>query len=265
MFIANCVELGLTPPAGPSQRLVPLVPDGDPVTGADLLLVLAEVGGPGDDATGEAGAAVSVREAGDGGAEPEVVTIGGDHQAPAYHLVDLHQPVQQPEPRPPVLVGGDVAEVAVVPVQGRVLRRAVPGAPGVVVRPQTGAALARVACLVYGEAVRAGTETVHSALYHTAGHELCQSDHSFGSRREVVPLHPQHGHGRPQDPHHAPGTHQHRHLPSPLYRLPHLVRGPLRHHHHLLPSHVNTVVVYPSSRESSGHCLQQGRGVLGLV
>lgn len=43
------------PPARPCQWAVPLLPDGNAVTGADLLGVLEEPGGTGDDAAGQPG------------------------------------------------------------------------------------------------------------------------------------------------------------------------------------------------------------------
>ena len=61
------------PPALSSEWFVPLVPDGDSITGTDLLLVLPEGRGPGDDSTGQTRPTVPVSETGQPGAQAQVV------------------------------------------------------------------------------------------------------------------------------------------------------------------------------------------------
>ena len=110
------------PPVRPRKGSVPLVPDGDAVTSADLLVVLAECGGPGYHPAGKTRPTVPVSETGQRTAKAEVVAVSGDDETPTYHLIDLHQAVHQPEPRPPVLPRRDVAQVSVVSVQVGVVR-----------------------------------------------------------------------------------------------------------------------------------------------
>ena len=57
------------PPSLSGEWFVPLVPDGDSITGANLLLVLPQSCGPGNDAAGQTRPTVAVSQTGQAGAQ----------------------------------------------------------------------------------------------------------------------------------------------------------------------------------------------------
>ena len=97
----------LASPSLSGQRLIPLIPDGHTVAGADFLHIFADARRPSDDSAGHAATTVAVNFGSVGSALAQIVPAAGDNHAATDDVPHLEDGVHQTEFGSSILISPD--------------------------------------------------------------------------------------------------------------------------------------------------------------